>query len=70
MSCAWESLVPVLGARRTRKLVALWRAGGHTTLEFAEMFDVARSTVYRAIQRAGLTPVAGGASAAAQTTPG
>jgi predicted transcriptional regulator len=31
----------------------LARAGEHTTLELAELFNVGRSTVYRAIQRAG-----------------
>ncbi|MHB8296336.1 MAG: recombinase family protein [Acidimicrobiales bacterium] len=34
-------------------LVDLWRAGKHTTVKLAELFNVARSTVYRAIQRAG-----------------
>lgn len=33
--------------------------GAHTTSETAELFDVARSTVYRAIQRADATIVAG-----------
>jgi DNA invertase Pin-like site-specific DNA recombinase len=44
---------PKLNPKREAQLVALWHAGSHTTLELAEMFDVARSTVYRAIQRAG-----------------
>jgi DNA-binding CsgD family transcriptional regulator len=34
-------------------LVELWRAGKHTRAELAELFSVARSTVYRAVQRAG-----------------
>ncbi|MGH3603040.1 MAG: helix-turn-helix domain-containing protein, partial [Pseudonocardiaceae bacterium] len=34
-------------------LVELHRAGRHTTTELAELFTVARSTVYRAIHRAG-----------------
>jgi len=34
-------------------LVELWRAGKHTSAELAELFSVARSTVYRAVQRAG-----------------
>jgi DNA-binding MarR family transcriptional regulator len=38
--------------------VFLWRAGGHTPLELAELFNVARSTVYRAIQRADGRPAA------------
>ena len=36
------------------------RAGRHTTTELAELFNIARSTVYRAVQRAG----------AQSTTPG
>ncbi len=58
--------------KRTREaqLVALWRAGSHTTLELAEMFDVARSTVYRAIQRAGAAPATAAAPAAAPATAG
>jgi len=32
---------------REAQLVALWRAGNHTALELAEMFDVARFAVYR-----------------------
>jgi Helix-turn-helix domain of resolvase len=32
---------------------ALHRAGSHTSSELAELFSVARSTFYRAIQRAG-----------------
>lgn len=35
-------------------LVSLHRAGAHTTSEIAELFGVARSTVYRALQRAGI----------------
>ncbi len=38
---------PKLKPTREAQLVALWRAGNHTTLELAEMFDVARSTVYQ-----------------------
>ena len=34
-------------------LVELWRTGKHTSAELAELFSVARSTVYRAVQRAG-----------------
>jgi hypothetical protein len=30
----------------------LWRAGKHTSAKLAELFSVARSTVYRAVQRA------------------
>jgi DNA-binding MarR family transcriptional regulator len=32
--------------------VALHKAGEHTSAELAELFGVARSTVYRAIERA------------------
>jgi len=31
----------------------MWRAGNHTSAELAELFAVARSTVYRAVQRGG-----------------
>jgi len=43
---------PKLTARQEAHLVALHRAGQHTTAELAELFDVARSTVYRALDRA------------------
>ncbi|BAS12078.1 resolvase [Arthrobacter sp. Hiyo8] len=33
--------------------MSLHQGGKHTTTEIAELFGVARSTVYRAIQRAG-----------------
>lgn len=33
-------------------MVDLYRAGTHTTSEIAALFNVARSTVYRALQRA------------------
>ncbi len=44
---------PKLKPRQEAHLVDLWNAGKHTTLELAELFGVARSTVYRAIARAG-----------------
>jgi len=47
---------PKLSSKQEAHLVELWRAGGHTTAELAELFSVARSTVYRAIQRAGEQP--------------
>jgi DNA-binding MarR family transcriptional regulator len=34
-------------------LVELWHAGKHTSADLAELFSVARSTVYRAVARAG-----------------
>jgi len=40
-------------ANIVEELVELWRAGKHTSAELAELFSVARSTVYRAVQRAG-----------------
>jgi DNA invertase Pin-like site-specific DNA recombinase len=44
---------PKLSSRQEAHLVALHRAGEHTTTELAELFSVSRSTVYRAIERAG-----------------
>jgi DNA invertase Pin-like site-specific DNA recombinase len=44
---------PKLSPKQEAHLVELWRAGKHTTLELAELFTVARSTVYRTIQRSG-----------------
>jgi len=41
--------LPAQGAH----LVELWRDGKHTNVELAELTGVARSTVYRAVQRAG-----------------
>lgn len=38
-----------LTASQEKHLVQLHRAGAHTTSEIAEMFGVARSTVYRAV---------------------
>jgi DNA invertase Pin-like site-specific DNA recombinase len=43
---------PKLSPAQERHLVNLHRQGAHTTAEIAELFGVARSTVYRAIQRA------------------
>jgi DNA invertase Pin-like site-specific DNA recombinase len=48
---------PKLTERQETHLVALHRSGEHTTAELAELFNVARSTVYRALERArGTTP--------------
>lgn len=49
---------PKLSPAQERHLVELHRAGTHTTAEIADLFKVARSTVYRAIQRAGQAPAA------------
>lgn len=43
---------PKLSKKQEAHLVSLHRGGTHTTTEIAELFGVARSTVYRAIQRA------------------
>jgi DNA invertase Pin-like site-specific DNA recombinase len=43
---------PKLSPRQESHLVELHRAGAHTSAELAELFSVARSTVYRAIERA------------------
>ena len=42
-----------LSSAQEAHLVGLYRAGKHTTAELAELFSVGRSTVYRAVQRAG-----------------
>ncbi len=47
---------PKLSPSQEAHLVELHRAGRHTTTELAELFTVARSTVYRAIHRAGSQP--------------
>lgn len=44
---------PKLSAKQEAHPVALHRDGRHTSAELAEMFNVARSTVYRAVERAG-----------------
>ena len=43
---------PKLTASQEKHLVQLHRTGEHTTSEIAELFGVARSTDYRALQRA------------------
>jgi DNA invertase Pin-like site-specific DNA recombinase len=43
---------PKLSPRQESHLVSLHHAGAHTSAELAELFSVARSTVYRAIERA------------------
>ena len=43
---------PKLTPRQEAHLVQLHRTGEHTSAELAELFNVARSTVYRALQRA------------------
>jgi predicted DNA-binding protein YlxM (UPF0122 family) len=46
---------PKLSKTQEAHLVSFHRAGTHTTAEIAELFAVARSTIYRAIKRAGDT---------------
>jgi DNA invertase Pin-like site-specific DNA recombinase len=43
---------PKLTARQEAHLVVLHRSGEHTSAELAELFNVSRSTVYRALERA------------------
>jgi DNA invertase Pin-like site-specific DNA recombinase len=43
---------PKLTGRQEAHLVALHHAGEHTSAELAELLNVARSTVYRALERA------------------
>ena len=40
-----------LNPRQEAHLVSLYRQGEHSTAELADLFSVARSTVYRALQR-------------------
>jgi DNA invertase Pin-like site-specific DNA recombinase len=42
---------PKLNRRQEARLVALHQAGEHSTAELGDLFGVARSTAYRAIQR-------------------
>ena len=46
---------PKLKPGQEKHLVQLWNDGTHTSAELAELFNVGRSTVYRAIRRAGDT---------------
>lgn len=46
---------PKLSPRQEAHLVELHHVGAHTSAELAELFSVARSTVYRAIERARTT---------------
>lgn len=42
---------PKLSAKQEKHLVTLHAAGDHTTTELAELFNIGRSTVYRALER-------------------
>ena len=46
---------PKLSPAQEKHLVEVFQRGEHTTAQIAELFSVARSTVYRAIKRAGDT---------------
>src|SRR5271155_2114784 len=56
---------PKLSAKQEAHLVALYRAGDHTVSELEEIFPVTRSTIYRAIARAGGRAAAGSPAAGA-----
>lgn len=45
---------PKLSPTQEKHLVELWQGGEHTSAELATDFGVARSTVYRAVERAGV----------------
>jgi DNA invertase Pin-like site-specific DNA recombinase len=55
---------PKLNPRQEAHLVTLYRQGEHSTAELADLFGVARSTVYRALQRDQLQGVARGRTTA------
>ena len=42
---------PKLSKSQEAHLVSLYKGGQHTTAKIAELFKVARSTVYRIVQR-------------------
>ena len=44
---------PQLKSAQQAHLAGLWRTGKHPSAELAGLFSVARSTVYRAVRRAG-----------------
>ena len=50
---------PKLGPMQEKHLVELYRSGEHTVSELEQLFGVTRSTVYRAVRRAG-GPAGGG----------
>lgn len=58
---------PKLSKAQEAHLVSLHQGGVHTTTEIAELFGIARYTVYRAIQRA--TPTAQVTNSAAKRPP-
>ncbi len=49
----FQGKAPKLSPAQENHLAGLYRSGQHTKAELAELFSVGRSTVYRAVQRAG-----------------
>lgn len=60
---------PKLTPQQEAHLVELWTGGRHTGAEIAALFGVARSTVYRAIRRAGPLPALTGSNDVATGSP-
>jgi DNA invertase Pin-like site-specific DNA recombinase len=56
---------PKLSPMQEAHLVKLYRAGAHTVSELEELFGITRSTVYRAVRRAGGRAIAAASDAAA-----
>jgi transposase len=48
-----------LNHRQEAHLVALLNGGGYSTVELADLFGLARSTVYRAVERERLRVIVG-----------
>jgi len=57
---------PKLNRKQEAHLVSLVHSGEYSTAEFAELFGVGRSTVYRAIERQRIAAKAGLAWAASR----
>ena len=49
--CGKQPKLSKLSKTQEKHLVEVHQRGEHTTVQIAELFSVARSTVYRAIQR-------------------
>lgn len=47
---------PKLKPGQEKHLVQLWNDGSHTTAELADLFNIGRSTMYRAVKRSGAEP--------------
>lgn len=57
LAAYWKK--PKLSASKEKHLVQLHADGSHTVAELCELFDVTRSTVYRAIDRQRVASLAG-----------